>query len=39
MTLVVRAGVLVDLDDDDTGIADAGLDPLGVHKGVVTAHG
>jgi hypothetical protein len=31
MALVVRAGVLVDLDDDDTRIANAGLHPIGVH--------
>jgi hypothetical protein len=39
MALVVGAGVLVHLDDDDTGIANAGLRPVGVHEDVGSAHG
>src|SRR6202034_1321831 len=39
MTLVVGAGVLVYLDDDDTRITDMGLRPVGVHEDVGSAHG
>jgi hypothetical protein len=37
--LVVGAGVLVYLDDDDTRLADVGLRPVGVHEDVGSAHG
>src|SRR5882724_6856658 len=38
MTLVVGAGVLVDLDEDSARVAVMGLDPFGVHEDVGTAH-
>src|SRR5208337_2683860 len=37
--LVVGAGVLVYLDDDDTRVTDMGLRPVGVHEDVGSAHG
>src|SRR6185437_8314272 len=38
VTLVVGAGVLVDLDEHDTGGVEVGLDPVGVHQNGGAAH-
>ncbi|GAB3310300.1 hypothetical protein GCM10027451_20890 [Geodermatophilus aquaeductus] len=39
VALVVGAGVLVDLDEDDAGLADVLLGPVGGDEHVVAAHG
>src|SRR5690606_2671836 len=38
VALVVGAGVLVDLDDDDTGSVEVRLDPVGIHQCGGAAH-
>src|SRR5207245_1240362 len=38
VVLVVRRGVLVDLDEDDLRVVQVGLDPVGVYQDVATAH-